>query len=102
MYHVWLIVIMLTVGIVYVRSLSEENGEGDRGHRVIRGGKITLSNGVVSTQGMLLHESRGTLFCRDCVKVPSFDRFLKKFLASFHSILNVVDSEATDIKVWCG
>jgi len=36
------------------------------------------------------------------VKDPSFDRFVKKFLASFESILNVVDSEATDIEVWCG
>ena len=36
------------------------------------------------------------------MKVPSFDRFLKKFLAPFDSILNVVDSEATDIEVWCG
>ena len=59
-------------------------------------------NGEVSTQGILMHETRGVLFCRDCVKVPSFDRFLKKFLASFDLILNVVDSEGTDIEVWCG
>jgi len=102
MYHVWLIVIMLTLGIVYVRSLPEENGGGDGGHRAIRGRKTTLPNGVVSMQGMFLHESRGTLFCRDCVKVPSFDRFLNKFLALFDSILNVVDSETTDREVWCG
>jgi len=56
----------------------------------------------VSTQGILLYETRVVLFFRDCVKVPSFDRFLKKFLASFDSILNVVDSEGTDIEVWCG
>jgi len=61
---------MLTVGIVYVRSLSEENRERNAGHRAIRGRKTMLPNGVVSTQGMLLHESRGTLFCRDCVKFP--------------------------------
>ena len=58
----------------------------------------TRPNGEV----MLLYESRGTLFCRDCVKVTSFDNFLKKFLASFDSILNVVNLEATDIQVWCG
>jgi len=58
---------------------------------------ITRPNGEVSVQGMSLNELRGTLFCRDCVKVTSFDRFVQKFLASFDSILNVVDSKATDI-----
>ena len=74
----------------------------DGGHHAIRGRKTTIPNGVVSTQGILLYETRVVLFFRDCVKVPSFDRFLKKFLASFDSILNVVDSEGTDIEVWCG